>query len=146
MQTLLPAIQAVLQGLLQLPRRGDCYITPHLNYMPTGTRQPCIGIKDGGISRVELAGEEMELTARVDLAGFVRMTGDGFEAVCGPSGVYQLLDDATAELINNRLGLADVLRVQIGTDKPTELFQADNKQWIVKLVRTLVYTLERPSV
>ena len=143
MQTLLPAIKTALQGLQQLPRKSDCYITPHVNWMPTGTRQPCIGIKDGGIAREELAGEEMELTARVDLAGFVRMTAEGNEAV---SGVYQLLDDATAILINNSLNLSDVIRVQIGQDRPTELFQAENNQWIVKLVRTLIYTLERPSI
>lgn len=146
MQTLLPAIKTALQGMSQLHRKGDCYITPNHNFMPTGTRQPCIGIKDAGVVREELVGEGMTLTMRVDLVGFVRMTADGSDAVCGENGVYVLLDAATALLVGNRLGLSDVLWVQIGPDRPTELFQAENNQWIVKLVRTLIYTLERPSI
>ena len=147
MQTLLPAIKAALQGLPQLPRKSDCYITPDVNMMPTGTRQPCIGIKDGGIDRVDLMGEMMELTARVTLVGFVKLPiSDGYEAICSDKGVYPLLDAATALLINNLLGLSGVQRVQVGSDRPTEAFVAENKQWLIKLVRTLVYTLERPSV
>ena len=143
MQTLLPAIRSVLQTLPQLPRRSDCYITPHVNYMPTGTSQPCIGIKDAGVARSEEAGEMLELTMKVELAGFVKMTADGGKAV---SEVYKLLDAASALLMNNHLGLTDIDRVQLGPDRPTELFRADNNQWIVKLVRTIVYTVERPSV
>jgi hypothetical protein len=113
--------------------------------MPAGTRLPSLGVKDAGMIRQELAGEMLEITARVDLVGFVNMTADGAEAICGTTGVCQLLDAATVMLTNNRLGLADVQRVEIGPDTPTELFQADNNQWIVKLVRTLVYTLERAA-
>lgn len=145
MQTLLPAIRTALQALSQLPRASDCYITPHVNFMPTGTRQPCLGIKDGGMQREELAGEMLQLTARVELAGFVKMSGDGGEAICTSSGVYELLDDASDILTNNYLGLSDIIRVQIGPDRPSELFQTDNKQWIVKLVRTMIYTLERSA-
>lgn len=85
----------------------------------------------------------MELTARVDLAGFVRMSADGAEAM---RSVYQLLDDAVEILKNNYLSTVDVMRIQIGPDRPTELYQAENNQWIVKLVRTIIYTLERPTV
>jgi len=143
MQTLLPAIKNVLQTLPQLPRRSDCYITPHVNYMPTGTRQSCLGIKDGGVIREEQASGVLELTMRVELAAFVRMTADGGEAV---TGLYQFMDDASDLLMHNDLGLADIDKVEIGPDRPTEMFQAENKQWIVKLVRTMIYTLERELI
>ncbi|KJR98788.1 MAG: hypothetical protein VR65_20010 [Desulfobulbaceae bacterium BRH_c16a] len=143
MQILLPAIKNVLQTLPQLPRRSDCYITPHVNYMPTGTRQPCLGIKDGGVTREEQPGEMVELTMRIELAAFVRMTTDGGEAVVG---LYRFMDDASDLLMHNHLGLTDIDQVQIGPDRPTEMFQAENKQWIVKLVRTMSYTLERSNI
>lgn len=143
MQTLLTAIRNVLQTLPQLPRRSDCYITPHVNFMPTGTRQPCLGIKDGGVIRDEQPGEMVELTMKVDLVAFVRMTADGGEAVVG---LYQFMDDASDLLMHNYLGLADINQVQIGPDRQTEMFQAENNQWIVKLVRTVIYTLERSSI
>jgi len=146
MKTLLPAIQTTLQTMSQLERRSDCYLTPHANYMPTGTRQPCIGIKDAGTIRQELAGEVLELKARVELVGFVKMTGDGSACLCGTDGVFQLLDDAAGLLRNNHLSLTDVQRVEIGPDRPSELFRAENNQWIVKLSRTMIYTLERSSV
>lgn len=147
MQTLLPAIKTALHVMPQLNRRSDCYITPEVNWMPTGTRQPCIGIKDGGIEREELAGEMAELTAKVLIVGFVKLpVSDGFVAICDTKGVYPLLDAATTILRNNYLGLTDVMRIQIGPDRPTEAFMAENKQWLVKLVRTLIYTLERPSL
>lgn len=150
MQTLLPAIQTVLQtGLTQLNRQSDCYVTPNVNIMPTGTRQPCIGITDGGVTRVELAGEMLELTMRVDLAGFVRLpNSDGYEAICGEGGVFQLLDDATALLIANPMTAISGMdpKVLVGDDRASEAYQAENRQWLVKLVRTVFYTCERSSV
>jgi len=141
MKTLLPAIRSVIQGVM--PRPSDCYITPNVNYMPTGTRQPCIGIKDAGISREELAGEMVEITATVELVGFVQMSEDGFTALCGNGGVFQLLDTATDALINNLLGLPDVQRVEIGQDSPSTLSTTDTNQFLVMMTRTLIYTLER---
>jgi hypothetical protein len=146
MITLLPAIKAVLEDLTQLPRKSDCYITPHANFMPTGTRQPCLGIKDAGMVPSELAGEMLDITARVDLIGFVKMTADGQAAICGDDGLYALLDAATDLLVKNRLGLADVQTVIIGPTRPSEMFSAENNQWLVKLTRTMIYTLERSSI
>jgi len=143
MQTLLPAIRDVLQNLTQLPRKGDCYITPHVGYMPTGTIQPCLGIKDAGVTREELAGGMVELTMKVDLAGFVKMAIDGGEVICGEKGLYQLLDAAIGLLGDGDLGLAGFQGMWIGPDRPSELFKTGNNQWLVRLVRTVIFTMER---
>lgn len=142
MHTLLTAIQDILQNLPQLPRKSDCYVTPHVNYMPTGTRLPCLGLKDGGINRAELAGEMAELSMKVLLVGFVNMKTDGGKVM---SEIYELLDDATAMLVGADLGIAGMAGPDVGPDSPSEMFLADNKQWIVKLVRTLTYTVDRAS-
>lgn len=143
MQNLLPIIRQTLEVLPQLPRKSDCYITPHVNYMPTGTRQPCIGIKDGGTSRRELTCGGIEVEARVDLACMVLMSGDGETPMCGDAGVFALADDATALLLTGWLDLSGCQGVEMGPDKPTELYQAENGQFLIKLVRTMVYTMHR---
>lgn len=142
MDALLPVIREALSGLPQLNRRSDCYVTPHENYMPTGTRLPCLGIKDAGGVPEEIGGGMIELTAKVSLVGFVKLTVDGELAVVE---VFNLVRAAKDLLKDNALGMADFRRVQIGAFRPTELFQADNNQWMVKLVSSLIYTLERPE-
>lgn len=143
MQTLLPALCRSLELLPQLARKSDCYITPHPNYMPTGTRQPCIGIKDGGASRSELSCGGIELTARVELVCMVSMAGTGEAPMCADTGVFCLADAATTLLLNDWLDLPGCQGMEIGSDRPTELYQADNGQFLIKLVRTLIYTLHR---
>jgi len=141
---LLPEVQAVLRRMARFNRPSDCYITPHENWMPTGTRQPCIGIKDAGITRMELTCGIIELTATVDLVGFARMTVDGGTAIVGNEGVFPLLDEASALLSTFwDQGFTGIQGVKIGMDRPTELYQAENTQWIVKLVRTMIYTVQR---
>lgn len=144
MRILLPLIRAALQqGLTQLPRRSDCYVTPHANYMPTGTRQPSLGIKDGGVGRREQTCGVMELSATVELVGFVRMSADGEAAMCSDDGVMALLDDAVALLAAHADTMDGVQGFTVGADRPSEMYQADNNQWLVKLVRTVTYTIER---
>lgn len=145
MRILLPSIKTVLKELPLLQRKSDCYITPHVNWMPTGTRFPCLGIKDGGMARQELAGDMLELTATINLVAFTPITADGGDAVCGQVGVLAILNAAVSLLIDNHLGMTEIQRMAIGADMPSELYQAENNQWIVKMVRTVVYTMERPN-
>lgn len=143
MNRLLPEIRTALQGMTRFSRASDCYITPHENWMPTGTRQPCIGIKDGGTVRRELTCGLVELTATVALVGFVRMTADGETAVCGDAGIFPLLDEAAALLLASWTAVEGCQGLEVGPDRPSELYQAENTQWIVKLVRSMVYTIQR---
>ena len=145
MRLLLPAIVTALAGLKLDGESVDSYITPDPRWRPYGTTHPCIGIHDAGLSREEEAGEMVEIIAAVELSGFVALTEDGAESITGDTGVYALLDEATELLNNNLLGTTDIQRVQIGEDSPSEIYQATEDTWLVRVSRTLIYTIERSN-
>lgn len=139
---LLQDIRSMLESVSLLKRKSDCYITPHENWMPTGTNQPCIGIRFGGAQRAELACSVSELTVTIQLIGFVRMTADGETAVCGEAGAWALQEAATG-VLQSRWGELDGCQgLVIGSDTPTDLYVSENALGLVKLVRTVVCTLE----
>ena len=143
MNILLPAIRETLQTIPLLKRRGDCYITPHENWMPTGTGQPCIGIKAEGVLRTELTCGVGEFAASISLAGFVRMTQDGESPICGEAGVYALLDAASERLAGAWTRYVGCQGLEIGPDGPTDLYVSENSLGLVKLVRTINITMQR---
>jgi hypothetical protein len=144
MRVLLPAVQDALQTLALLHRESDCYLTPHANWLPTGVRFPCLGIKDGGVIREELGGEMIGLTMTVELVAMTLLPADGSGFV-GEQSTFALLDAAGQRLIYNLLQVPGATGVSIGNDLPSELFRSDNNQWIVKLVRRVIYTVERAA-
>jgi hypothetical protein len=146
MKTLLPAIQNALKTLDMLPAQTACYITPDARWRPDGVNATCLGVMNGGVAREELGGEVWEITATVDLVGFVPLTADAKDAICGSSGVEELLNDAVAILKNNRLSIADIQGVRIGNDRPNGLHQAEDDNWLVSVIRQVIYTIERASV
>lgn len=144
MNILLPEIRTILQTLPMLKRQGDCYITPHENWMPTGTGQPCIGIKAAGGKRAELICGLSEFDGIINLAGFVRMTADGEAAVCGDVGVYALINAATERLTGTWQEIVGCEGLEIGEDgNGTDLFVSENALGLVKLVRTVKYSIRR---
>lgn len=146
MKTLLPAIETALKGLDLLPAESACYITADARWRPDGVDETCLGIMSGGVTREELGGEVWEIIATVELIGFVPLTADAKDALCGESGVEQLLDDAVAVLKNNRLGLNDVQSVRIGNDRPNGIHQVVDGDLLVSVIRQVIYTIERASV
>lgn len=150
MKELLPAIQTSLKTLDMLPAESACYITPDARWRPVGVDDTCLGIMHGGTRREELAGNMWEFTHTVDLIGFVPLTADAKNAICGSSGVLQLLDDAVDVLKGTLLGLSDLQSVQIGDDRPNGLHAAqddgESVTWLVSIIRQVIYTSERESV
>lgn len=87
----------------------------------------------------------IEQVSVVDVAGFVPLGADAADAISGASGVYALLDAATDILKRNRLSITEVQSVQIGKDSESELYQASESVWLVRVCRKFIYTLERSS-
>lgn len=143
MNLLLPAIRDILQTVPLLKRKGDCYITPHENWMPTGTGQPCLGIKAAGRKPTELTCGLSEFTGIVSLVGFVRMAADGETPVCGEAGAYALIDAAAERLRDTWQEIAGCEGLDIGEDSPTDLYVSENSLGLVKLVRTVHYSIRR---
>ncbi len=139
----MPAIRESLQTIPLLKRKSDCYITPHENWMPTGTGQPCIGIKPAGGQRTDLTCGAAEFSASIMLAGFVRMAQEGESPVCGEAGVYALLDAASERLLAGWAAIDGCQGLEIGPDGPTDLYVSENALGLVKLVRTVVCTIQR---
>ena len=144
MQYLLPLIRDQLQTLPQLRRLSDVYITPSINWLPTGTRPPCVGIVPGPVARRELSCSAMELTLQVQLALFADMATDGEAPLLHEdNGLYLLADDASTRAAEGALDIDGCQGMTIGADARPELFQATTGQMLVRLVRTLIYTVER---
>ena len=144
MQYLLPHLLANLQTLPQLRRLSDAYITPSPGWMPTGTRPPCVGIVPGPVARRELSCAALELTLQVQLALFADMATDGEAPLLHEdNGIYLLADDASTRAMEGALDIDGCQALTIGGDARPELFQATTGQMLVRLVRTLIYTVER---
>lgn len=145
MKTLLPAIKTAIQGLSLLVSTSNAFITPHVGWRPEGTGSTCIGIHDAGTIRAELAGNMIEQVSTVDIAAFVPLGADAKDAITGASGAFALLDAATDILKRNRLSISEVQSVEIGKDSQSELYQASESLWLVRICRQFIYTLERSS-
>ena len=110
----------------------------------TGTRPPCVGIVPGPVARRELSCSALELTLQVQLALFADMATDGEAPLLHEdNGIYLLADDASTRAMEGALDIDGCQALTIGSDARPELFQATTGQMLVRLVRTLVYTVER---
>jgi len=146
MKLLLPAIKTALHSHSIVTTDSDIYITPDVRWRPEGTGDTCIGIKDGGLHREELAGEVWEITATVELAAFAPLTTNGSDSLCGNSGCYAILDAAVALLVNNLLSITGAQSVEIGDDTPSGIVQVQDETMLVTLTRKLTYTIELTSI
>jgi hypothetical protein len=139
MNELLLAVKTELRTLSGV-RGRDVFITPHVNFIPTGVRQPCIGIKDGKVVRNELAGGMVEETLFVDCVAMVKVRRDG---ITGDAGVLALVKRIEAVLDQNTLGLAGMEYAWSLSDTASKMFSSDNKQWLMQKIITFQYTRER---
>lgn len=107
MDTLIKAIQTQLRADIDYVRDPDVYITPDVDYLPENVRPPCIGIKDGDISRKEEFGGKMTYKMAVTIVACVSLTKEE-AAIIGDSsreGVITLSNDIQASLDENTLGI-----------------------------------------
>lgn len=116
MKALLLAIKAALQGggISGVEDDSVC-IVRHENYLPPTATSPAIGIKDGIVRRLELAGGAIELDMTVLVCVWCQIIeDDNFEAsVMGSeddAGVIALAAEVIAKLENNDLGLSGMQR------------------------------------
>ena len=146
MKALLPAIRDALLVSDIVTTESDIYITPDPRWRPEGTGTPCIGIRGGPLVREELGGEMWELTATVNIAAFVALTANWYTTMTEDTDIYDILDEVTGILNDNRLNLSEVQRVHVGGDSQSSLMQGPDNTWLVTIVREFTYTLERSSV
>jgi len=132
MKDLLTAIQTQLRTDLTYIRDSDIYIAPHENYIPSQVRPPCVGIKDGIITRRELAAGMMEYTLNVTIVIMVQLAKDEANIIgdtaTGKKGVIEIADGVHASLDENLLGITGMQEaVSDPTESGSELF-GDEKE------------------
>ncbi len=138
MDQLLQNMEAALRQIPGMTSR-KVFITPHENFIPAGVRPPCIGLTDGGVKRVELAGEELEETLLVTCVAMVPADGEG--AVVGDKGVIALVKKIDRILDENLLAMAGMESAWSPASGASQLFATGNKQWLVK--KSITYEYQR---
>lgn len=71
MKSLLIAIQSRLRDRLESLRDADIYITPDVDLIPTAAGRPCVGLKDGSISKEERVGDVIATELTVTIVVYV---------------------------------------------------------------------------
>lgn len=144
MKALLQAIKAELkEKLTDGGRPVAVYITPHENYIPQSAAPPCVGLKDGGIARRELAGGMLEITLEVSLIIYVQLYKDEASIMgdAGRKGVLEIARDIHAALDENRLGIAGMQSAFSPSEKGSQLF-GDDKESLQRKIITYKFTKE----
>jgi hypothetical protein len=141
MDTILGTIQPVLQALPGIKSKRDVYITPDEKLIPSGLRQPSIGLKDGTVRRVELGGGMVEETLQVTCIAMVKLDGD--DSLVGEAGVIALVKSIESALDENLLGLPGMESAWSPSETASQLFSTDNRQFLVKKNITFEYERTR---
>jgi hypothetical protein len=126
MKELLEKIQGQMRSDLSYIRPKNIYITPHVNFIPANVRPPCIGIKDGAITRTELPGEMWEVTMHVTLAVYVQLRKDeasimGDQATAN-KGVLEIAEDIHESLDENLVGISGMQSAFSPSETESEMF------------------------
>jgi len=145
MKALLTAIKTKLQTDLAYIRDGDIYITPHENYIPNHVRPPCVGIKDGRISRTRGMGGCVMRTMIVRVIVYVQLAKSeasimGDEAT-EQNGILDIDADIQSALDNNLLSISGVQDAFCEVSQESELFGAERESLQRKII-TVTYEQE----
>jgi len=106
MKELLIAVKSALGAALTNVR---VHVTPHINAFPTDFTLPCVGIKDGAVTRVELINSMLEITLNVIIVVYVSLQEGKEVNIIGDSdeqGVLDIVSDIHEVLDENLLDIA----------------------------------------
>lgn len=135
---ILQAVKAQLRQVADV-RDRDIFITPHIGFIPQGTKRPCIGIKDGKVEREYLSGSTVDISFAVRLAIFCDL-GKREESVVD---ILALRDRCLELLDGNFLGIAGMHRVRVFEDLESELFFVKNASEMQRKIIGLRYELRK---
>ena len=143
MKALLQKIKETLQENLDYVRDKDIYITPHINLVPPASKYPCIGLKDGRVTRKELAGDMLEITMQVHIVPYVRLIKEdetGIQGTAIKKGILDMVQDIHAVLDDNLI-LPEIQAAFCPAERESELFN-DGKIVLTRKVLTYEYVKE----
>jgi len=146
MKELLNAIKAQLQDDLSYIRDADIYVTPHENYIPNQVRPPCVGLKDGPVTRTMMdRGGSWETRLEVKIVCYVQLAKDEASVMgdtgTGKKGVLDIIDDINASLDNDTLSISGMKEATLASESESEMF-GDEKEGLQRKIVTYLYTRE----
>lgn len=144
MKALLKAVQAALKAGMSGIRKGDVFITPHEAFLPRSQNMPCLGIKDGGVSRRELTGGAVEENLEVVVIVFTSLRKEHEAVILGDSkekGVLDLADAVRGILDRNLLDLPGMEYAWCAQESGSEMFE-DESRAIQRKLLAFQYTRE----
>jgi len=111
MRQLLSALKMTIRGKLNYLKPNEIFYTIHEDILPGHIRQMGLGIKDGPISRRELAGEMWEVTLQVKLVLWSGWVNDDERLLGGAvgRGVLEMAEDVHAALDQNLLQIDNMI-------------------------------------
>lgn len=148
MKGLLLAIQTQLQQDLSYIRDSDIYITGDMDSLPSSARLPAVALKDGNISRKELAGQMMEVGLNVSLVIWVEVFKED-AALIGDTtrkGILDIAEELHAALDENLLGIEGIIEAFSPSELASEPFNDGNRDLQRKqIVYQYIKETARPS-
>lgn len=145
MKSLLTAIKSQLQTDITYVRDREVYITEDEDLIPGEVKFPAIGLKDGPVTRKELAGGMWEVTLFVDVIVYVGLEkaeaavmGD---AASSQKGVLDIEDDILSSLDDNLLDISGMQEAFAGDSESSQTI-GDEKDALQKKKTTFKYVKE----
>ena len=145
MKTLVQAIQTQLRNDLNYVRDSDVFVTEDEALIPETCKFPAVGIKDGPVTRIELAGGMWEVALTVRLIAWVQLhkteaaiIGD---AAAGKKGVLEIAADVHSSLDENLLSI-DGLQSAFSPSETESQFVGDEELVLQRKIITYQYTKE----
>ena len=139
----LPEISNLLAWLVVDGATIPAGIVPHEKWLPSGSSLPFLGIRHAGSVRSDLTCAVVETAATINLVANIRMDSDAETAICGDVGALAIVDAATSILLASWETLTGCQAVEVLKDHPSDVFQTENNQIIVQIVRSLLVTVQR---
>ena len=144
MKALLTALKSQVQTALTYVRALDVRVVPHVDVMPVGAKSPCIGLKDGPVQCVELAGGMMRWIMKVHLVVYVRLAKDEAsvmgDVAASRKGVLDIADDLHENLDENLLSISGMESAYCPAETESELVTIDGDAFQRKI---LTYQYEK---
>lgn len=130
MKALLAGIKTRLKDQVSAVRSRDIFLMPEADFVPEYVKMPCIGIKDGAVTRTDLAYGLTELSLPVAVSVYVRLLKD-------EAAIWELLEIAAAvtEALDGELLEDYVKDVSCGDETPVRVLLRDDGLVIAKTLQ-----------
>ena len=142
MKTLLLAIKAKI--IADFTGLGDCEIVPEENILPAAARFPFVGVKDGGIKRVEGIFNTLSRTLEVHFIVYQKILKPE-ASIIGEGetpGVLDLVAQIHTLINHNLLNITGIIGAFCASEAPSEMVFDDKMGMIQKKKCTYVYEEE----